>query len=155
MKTLIFAAIIGLSLNAAAQDENRGDRNRDYHNVPDQVNSSFRHDHPGAQNEQWEHNGRHWHANYHDQQYSNRNVDAYYDKRGRMVDQHIAWERSQLPQDFDEHVYGRYHTHDYNVVRIERPNASPLFQLSLNLGGSPSVFYTDEHGNRVRYKDRH
>ncbi len=157
MKTLILVTLLGVGITAAAQDrDNRqynDSRNYNAQGVPDRINSSFRHDHPDARDAQWEHNGKSWHATYHGDR--DRNVDAYYDRRGRMIDQHIAWDNSQLPGDFDNNIYNRYHTHDYKVYRIERPNASPLFQLSLNLGGGSTTIYTDENGNRVRYKDRH
>lgn len=171
MKTFAFMVLLGVSLSAAAQDRDRdrddrrdrdrGQRyedNRDYHaqaNIPGRVNNRFRSDHPYADNAQWERRGRNWHATYEDRDRDNRRVDAYYDRRGRMIDQHVMWDRNRMPRDFDDRVYDRYHSHDYTIYRIERPGLSPIFQLLFGLPDRQQVVYVDEYGNPVDYRDWH
>jgi hypothetical protein len=164
MKRIIFSTLLLISGAVVfAQDRDR-DQNRDNRNdnrnynargdVPNNVWSNFHRDYPNSNDVRWERSGRRgWHGNMRDN--DNRNVDVYYDRKGRMVDRHVAWDYRNMPQGYNDRVYNRYHTRDYRVYRIERPNSSPLFELLLNLGGNSRTVYTDENGNEIRYRDRH
>jgi hypothetical protein len=169
MKKLIFAGLLILTGTALfAQDDHRDrDNNRDrdnrnntqnqrYQNQPPQtVQQNWQRDHQGVSNPTWEQRNGQWHARYQDQR-SNKYADSYYDRRGRYLDTHTQWDRNQLPRDFDRRIRSRYHARDYQVTRIERANnQGSLFQIILNLGNNRRTIYTDEHGNEVRYRDRH
>jgi hypothetical protein len=63
----------------------------------------------------------------------------------------VEWDRKNLSSDYDKRITSRYHTTNYRVTRIERPNNPSLFELILNIGGNNRTVYTDERGNQVRY----
>jgi hypothetical protein len=164
MKKILFACMLILTGTALfAQNDNRDNRDnrrnrdnqRNQYQPPQTVQQNWQRDHQGVSNPTWEQRNGQWHARYQDQR-TNRNVDTYYDTRGRQVDTHIPWDRNQMPQDADRRIRSRYHARDYQVTRIERPNSQgSLFQILLNLGSNRKTIYTDEHGNEVRYRDRH
>ena len=170
MKQIIFLVLLAVgSITGFAQrgrddmnDRNNGnmnDRNyggsNDQRNPPQQVQQSFRRDNPHAADARWGQNNNQWHAQYRDRDYNNRIAQAYYDPRGRHVDTHIQWERSQLPRNVESRIYTRYHTRNYQVYRVVRPNSFPLFQIILNIGGGNRTVYVDENGNEVPYDDIH
>ena len=169
MKKIILTALIvacSSTIIVAQQRENRYRRNnRDIRNTesnnyqpikpPTRVQETFRRENPNAENARWIQANNEWNVTYSDRQHNNHNAQAYYDKNGRHIDSHIAWDRNQVPAAVDNRVYSRYHTRDYKVYRIERHNNTSLFQLILNIAGKPKTIYTDERGNEVRYKDRH
>jgi hypothetical protein len=163
MKKIIFIGVMILSssmLFAQDRDHDRDNRdNKDRRNqrqAPNSVQESWRRDHPDVSNPTWEQRNGQWHARYQDQRNNNRNTEVYYDQRGRQIDSHTAWDRNQMPKDFDKRMRSRYHARDYQVTRIDRPNnQGSLFQILLNLGSTKRTIYTDENGREVRYRDRH
>lgn len=168
MKRILFSMLLLASAGitfAQDRDRDKDDRDRNYRDernynargdVPGNVWNSFHRDYPNSMNERWEREGRNWHVYYADPRYNNRQVDIYYDRRGRLLDSHTAWDNNNLPQDFNQRIYNRYHIRDnYRVYRIERPYGEPVFQIVLNDRGRQRTFYTDQYGNSIRYKDRH
>ncbi len=126
-------------------------RNRNQNQTPQSVQDAFRRDHPNASNANWSRNNNQWHATYKDNSNNNRNVEAYYDSRGRHQYNRIEWDRNNLPKDYDNRIRTKYHTTNYRVTRIERPNNPSLFELILSIGGRNRTVYTDERGNEVRF----
>ena len=163
MKKIVFLMLFLINIALAfAQDR---DRDREYRrdsrsysargDVPERVWNSFHRDYPNAEYPQWQHLGKEWHATYKDRDHGGRNVETYYDRRGRRIDSHIEWNRRELPEDFDQHIYDRYHTRDYEVYRIERSGRPSIFQIILNLDNGRRSIFTDEYGNEIRFRDRH
>lgn len=172
MKQILFSMLLLASASVTFaqdrdrdRDRDRDDKDRNYKDernynargeVPSNVWNSFHRDYPNDMNERWERNGRNWHAYYNDPRYNNRQVDIYYDRRGRLLDSHTAWDYNNLPQDFNQRIYNRYHIRDnYRVYRIERPYGEPVFQIVVNDDGRQRTFYTDQYGNPIRFRDRH
>ena len=119
--------------------------------VPNSVRQSFQRDYPTVNNAQWNQKNGQWHANYKDN--SNRDVDSYYDRNGRRVDTHIAWDRKDVPPQVDNRINSRYHANgNYKAYRIERPKAQPLFQIRI---GTKQPVYMDEQGRQRKYYDHH
>lgn len=151
MKKTIFALLLLCSSMAFAQ--RRYDNNRNNNTPPATVQQNFQRENPN-QNAKWNYRNNEWHATYQDN--NNRNVETYYDRTGRRRDSHIAWNRTDVPRDLDDRINKRYHTTNYNAVRIERPNSQPLFQISLNMGrGRNRTVYMDEQGRERQYSDHH
>ena len=118
-------------------------------NAPQQVQESFKKDHPDAENAHWARSNGKYHATY---KHDNRQTDSYYDGKGNHVYTRVQWDRKSLPADYDKTIRTKYHTSHYKVAKIERPDANPLFELTLNIGKKTSTVYTDEQGNRVKFK---
>ena len=117
-----------------------------------QVQLSFQRDYPDARNARWIQTNDQWHGYYRDDR--NRDMDVYYDNYGNRYDTHTGWDRRDVPYDVDNRINRRYHTNgEYRVVRIERPNYRPLFQIRIGTRSRP--VYMDERGRRRRYDDRH
>ena len=141
----ILVALLFLSSTAFAQD-------RDRNTPPNNIRNSFDRDHASPQGAQWQKNNRNWHANFRDN--NNRKVDAYYDNRGNRIATHREIERTDIPRSVDMRVRDRFHTGDnYQVTRIERPNAQPLFGISLQLGSGSRTVYMDAQGRERQYHD--
>jgi hypothetical protein len=65
----------------------------------------------------------------------------------------VEWDRKNLPSDYDNRIRKKYHTANYRITRVERPNNQPsLFELIFNIGGRNKTVYTDERGNEVKYR---
>ena len=136
----------------AQNDRHNDHNNRNKDNTPQTVRESFNREHPDAANANWSQNNGQWHANYRDNT-NNRNVESYYDNKGRHMYSRTEWNRKDLPGDYDKRIRSRYRTSNYRVTRIERPNNQPsLFELILNIGGRNKTVYTDERGNEVKFK---
>ena len=118
-------------------------------NAPQQVQESFKKDHPDANNAHWAKSNGKYHASYtHDK----RQTDSYYDDKGNNVYTRTQWDKKSLPADYDKTIRSKYHTSHYKVAKIERPNGNPLFELQLNVGKKTRTVYTDEQGNQVKFK---
>ena len=155
MKKLIFSILIILSSSLLyAQRNGNANNNRNQRQAPPTVQKAWQRDHPNNGNPSWQQNNGQWHARYKDQT-NNRNADTYYDQRGKQIDTHTQWERQNVSQNLDNRIRTKYHTTNYEVVRIDRPNNPSLFQIILNTGGGRRTIYTDENGMEVKYKDRH
>jgi hypothetical protein len=161
MKTIIFSLLLLSGTTLFAQNDRRYNNNNSYNSngnynayqAPQRVRQGWQRDHADNSNPQWEKRRKHWDAHYIDQ--ANHNVDAYYDKRGRLVDTHRELDRNDIPADFDDRIRSRYRTNNYRVTRIDRPGSTSLFQIILNLGSGSRTVYWNEQGNEVRYRDRH
>lgn len=147
MKKTLFSLFLVLSGAVLFAQPNRQIRNQ---NTPKSVQDAFTRAHPNAGNAQWSQRNGQWHATYNDKT-NNRNVDDYYDNRGRHMYSRVEWDRKNLSSNYHKRITSRYHTTNYRVTRIERPNNPSLFELILNIGGNNRTVYTDERGNRVRY----
>jgi hypothetical protein len=168
MKKVILS--VALMISAAmvfAQDRDRDrddDRNRNYNDnrnyyargdVPSNVWNSFHRDYPDVNDVRWQRNGRGWIAIYNDRNY-NREIQSYYNRRGRRMDSHAYVDRRDLPYDFDRRFESRYHPQNgYQVYRIDRPGGPVVYQVILNDGNENRTIYTDQYGNEIRYRDRH
>ncbi len=136
----ILVALLFLSSTSFAQN----------HEPPASVRHSFERDHANPQGTQWSKTNSSWHANYRDK--DNHDVHAYYDSRGNRIATHREIERTEVPHSVDMRVRDRFHTGDnYHVTRIERPNAQPLFQVSLQLGSGSRTVYMDAQGREKQY----
>ena len=128
---------------------------RDQRNVPQSVQQSWQRDHANEGKPTWQQSNGQWHANYKDNT-TNRNVDTYYDGKGREVDTHREMDRKDLPQTYDQRINQRYHANgNYNVVKINRPNQKEIFQVKVQNAGKNRVVYTDRQGREVKYRDQH
>jgi len=140
----ILAALLLLSTATFAQ-------NYDRNQPPVTVRHSFERDHQSPANAQWTKTSSNWHASYRDN--NNRNVDAYYDRRGNRIATHREIDRTDVPRSVDMRVRDRFHVSDnYHVMRIERPNAQPLFQVRLQLGSGSRTVYMDAQGRERQYR---
>ena len=122
---------------------------RRHDDTPKPVQEAFNKEHPNAGNAHWAQTKGHWHATYNN---NNRKVDDYYDNKGSRLYTRTAWDRKSLPGDYDKKIRSRYHTTNYRVTKIERPNNPSLFELILNIGGKNKTVYTDENGVEVKFK---
>ena len=113
-------------------------------NVPDAVRHSFQKDHPDYNNTTWSMKNNEWHTMYRNK--DKKYVNVYYDKRGRFIQSDSRWDRDDLPQAVQNRMRKRYHSGNYNVYRIERPNRV-FFQLSW---GNHKV-YMNKEGHEVKY----
>ena len=129
-----------------AQNDHQRNHNND---APQQVQESFKKDHPDAENAHWAKSNGRYHASYN---HDNRQTDSYYDEKGNHVYTRTQWDQKSLPADYDNRIRSKYHTSHYNVAKIERPNDKTLFELKLNTGKKARTVYTDEQGNRVNFK---
>lgn len=161
MKKMMLSFMVLAACTAAFSQDNR--YNREYNNsnsynaygqTPTKVQRAWERDHQNSVSPSWQKESRHWDAHYTDPS-NNRTVDQYYNRRGRVVDTHTEWDRRDVPSGLENNVWDRYHTRDYRVTRIDRPNNQSFFQILLNLGGNSRTVYYDEQGNEVRYRDRH
>ena len=118
-------------------------------NAPQQVQESFKKDHPDADNAHWAKSNGRYHASY---KHDNRQTDSYYDEKGDHVYTRTQWDKKSLPADYNTTIRSKYHTSHYQVAKIERPNDNPLFELRLNVGQKTRTVYTDEQGNQVKFK---
>jgi hypothetical protein len=171
MKKIIFSLMLLISSTVLYAQEREKERDRDRNkekeyrddrnynargNVPSNVWNSFHRDYPNADNPRWDRNGRGWVATYQDRNYNNREVQSYYDRKGRRMDSHTAWDRRDMPGDFDQRFTNRYHPQgDYRVYRIDRANGPIVYQVIMDDGGRTRTIYTDQYGNEIKYKDRH
>lgn len=140
MKRLILMSLLFSTMAVFAQ------------NTPASIRISFEREYPNVNynNVRWEQRSNQWHANYMDNY--KRNVDAYYDQYGNRIDTHIFWERNNVPTRVQTRVNRRYNTNEYNTYRIERPSATPLFQIRI---GTRQPVYMNERGRKKRYNDNH
>jgi hypothetical protein len=126
------------------------ERNQDRRNAPTTIRKSFERDNPGITEATWHRSqNNQWHAVYKDK--DNRDVDAYYDYKGKRLSRHLSWDRKDVPPDLDKRIHSRYHVDEYEVHRIERPNYKPLFQIKLTIGGKNRLVYMDEQGRERKY----
>ena len=156
MKKLIVPILL-LSSTLSFAKNRTGDRNDHRNNnrndPPSTVQQNFQRDNPNR-NANWSQKNNDWHATYKDD--NARDVNAYYDRRGRRTETRTTWSRNEVPRDLDNRIDRMYHTKNYNAVRIERPNSQPLFQILLNLGGGRNrTVYMDEKGRQKQYNDRY
>jgi len=147
MKKILSLIIMVLSVTFLFA-QNKRQRNNN-NNAPQQVQESFKKDHPDAGNAHWAKSNNRYHASY---KRDNRQTDSYYDDKGNHVYTRTQWDRKSLPADYDKTIQSKYHTSHYKVAKIERPNDNPLFELQLNLGKKTRTVYTDERGNQVKFK---
>jgi hypothetical protein len=117
--------------------------------VPPEVQRSYQKDYPDYYNNNttWDMRNNQWHTRYRDRD-RNRDVDVYYDRRGRRIYSQYYWDRNDLPVAVRERIRRRYHYDNYNVYRMERPGRGIYFQITL--GGNRRV-YLDERGREVRF----
>jgi hypothetical protein len=146
MKKLSFSLALIFSVSFLFAQNDR--EHHDNKNVPASVRQNFSKDNPAANNAHWSKSNGRYHATF---KKDDHDVDSYYDNRGQHLYNRTPWDRKQLPPDYDKRIRSRYHTNDYRVARIERPNNQSLFELILNIGGKSKTVYTDEHGNTVRF----
>jgi YD repeat-containing protein len=140
MKKIFFALFLLGSTTMFAQ------RNQ----PPSSVRESFQRDNP-SRNARWKReNNNEWHATYRDA--NNRNIEAYYDRNGRMRETHTPWNRKDMPSDLDNRIYRMYHTRNYRAVKIDRPNDEALFQVSFSIGGKNRTVYLDAQGKSKTYR---
>ena len=146
MKTVIFSLLLLSSTTLLAQVNRNNDDRR-----PMAVRRSFERDYPSVTNVQWGLRNGQWEGTYRDN--NNRQVMVHYDRYGRRIDSHIAWDRNEVPQDIDRSVNRRYHANsNYQVFKIERPRSQPLFQIRI---GTRRPIYMDERGRERKYYDHH
>lgn len=143
----ILAALLLLSSATFAQNRNPG---RDQPPAP--IRQSFKRDHStNPDNANWTKTSSNWHANFKDN--NNHNVDSYYDRRGNRIATHREIDRQDVPRGLDTRINDRYHANgNYDVRRIERPNAQPLFQIGLRLGSGSRTVYMDAQGRERQYR---
>jgi len=117
--------------------------------APPEVQRSYQKDYPDYYNNNttWDMRNNQWHTRYRDRD-RNRDVDVYYDRRGRRIYSQYYWDRNDLPVAVRERIRRRYHYDNYNVYRMERPGRGIYFQITL--GGNRRV-YLDERGREVRF----
>src|ERR1051325_365442 len=118
MKKVLLIVSMLISIAVFSQDDRR----------PEKVRRQFDKDYPNT-NAQWDMKNGYWHGHYRDN--NNRDVDVYYDRYGRRRDSYIVWDRSNVPAAIDRAIYRRYHAKDYQVMRVERPRGSILFQITI------------------------
>jgi hypothetical protein len=141
----ILAALLLLSTATFAQDR-RWERDQ----PPVTIRHAFDRDYSNHSDAQWTRTSSNWHASYRDN--NNRNVDAYYDRRGNRIATHREIDRSDIPSNLDERIRNMYSGDDnYNIMRIERPNSTPLFQVRFQLGSGSRTVYMDAQGRTRQY----
>jgi hypothetical protein len=146
--TLLFLGS-GAMLFAQNTHQNQN-QNRHDNGAPTPVQRSFQKDYPGNNTAQWQQQqNNQWHAVVKDK--DNRDVDVYYDHNGHKLSTHSSWDRKNVPSALDKRINSRYHSKDYQVHRIERPNLKPLFQITLTIGGKNKTVYMDDKGNEQKY----
>jgi hypothetical protein len=143
----ILAGLLLLSSISFAQTRDRDRSNQ----PPADIRHSFDRDHASPANANWTRSSSNWHASFRDN--NNRSVDSYYDRRGNRIATHREIGRNDIPREVDMRIRNQYHGdgNNYNVRRIERPNAQPLFQVSLQLGGGNRTVYMDAQGRSRQY----
>ena len=146
----ILSALFLLSSTLVFAQNGRYDRNQ----PPNTVQQNFQRDNPNRNEVKWSYENNQWRARYKDD--NSRDVDDYYDRYGRRRDTHVYWQRSDMPQDLDRNIDRRYHTNgNYRVIRIERPNTEPLFQITFRSGRRDRTVYMDKDGHNRDYNDYH
>ena len=141
-KTMFVTLFCAASMMLFAQ-HHRYDRN----NPPDVVVKSYQKDYRTYNNNPtWDMQNNQWHTRYKDR--DSRDVDVYYDTRGRRVQTGSEWDRDRLPMRVRERLIRRYPHENYTVYRIERPGRGIFFQITLS--GNRKI-YMDERGREVRY----
>jgi hypothetical protein len=143
MKKTIFLILFcaGSTMLFAQQSRHR--------NPPTVVVHSYQKDYPNYNNQTWDQRNNEWHTRYADRDHGNRNVDVYYDTKGRRIRSQSEWDRNDLPVAVRDRIRTHYKVENYNAYRVERPNKGFFFQISL--GGNKNV-YLDERGREVRYR---
>jgi hypothetical protein len=150
MKHLGFVIFLSLATGTGlfAQE---GDRH-----VPSSVQHSFQRDYPEARDPHWTQEHGQWHADFEDHsRYDRGEMVAHYDHYGHHIDSHIPYDPNDVPRPVIERTHRHYHARDYSYERIERPNAQPLFRVSLNLDGGQKTVYMDENGRERMHNDHH
>ena len=150
-KTIFLTILLGCSAFLFAQS------NKTYHNdrqAPQNVQQSFQRDNPNAGNVSWQQGNGQWHARHMDPN-SHHNVDTYYDRNGNRLATHRDMDRKEMPHDFDQRINSRYHARDYHVTRIERPSQHEVYKLRVTNRSGSRTIYTDEHGNKVDYREHY
>jgi hypothetical protein len=150
MKKIFFSLLLVAGSTMIFAQNGQPDRSRRDQQMPSTVQKSFERDNPGVTNANWDRrNNNQWHGTYRDK--NNRDVEVFYDRSGHRMSTHKQWDRNDFPKDLDHRFNTRYHTSDYQVYRIERPKAKPLFQIRFQLGGKDKTVYMDERGRETRY----
>ncbi len=145
-KILSFTVLLLSGTFLFAQDQHQRNNNN---NAPQQVQESFRKDHPDADNAHWARSNGRYHASY---KHDSHQTDSYYDQKGNHIYTRTQLDRKSVPADYDKTIRSKYHTSHYKVAKIERPNDNPLFELQLNVGKNKRTVYTDEQGNTTKFK---
>lgn len=147
--TMLAFAILMAGSPLLAQDHNG--------HAPQRVQQSFHRDYPEANDARWRQTNGQWHADFNDHSREDRGeMVAHYDRYGRHLDSHVRYDPNDVPAPVIERTRTRYHgAQDVRYTRIERPGATSLFQVQLNLGGRTRTNYVDEHGRERTYNDRH
>ena len=141
-KTIFLISLCVSSMMLFAQND------RYNRSVPPEVQRSYQKDYPNYYNNTtWDMRNNQWHTRYRDRD-RGRDVDVYYDRRGRRIYSQYYWDRNDLPVAVRERIRRRYHYDNYNVYRMERPGRGIYFQITL--GGNRRV-YLDERGREVRF----
>lgn len=127
------------------------------HQPPRAVQQAFHRNYPEAGDPQWSSSHGQWNADFSDRsRYDRGEMVAHYDHRGRHIDSHIPYDRNDVPPAVIQRTERRHPGgRDYRYTRIESPGQQPLFQVSLNLGGSNKTMYVDENGRERQYHDHH
>jgi hypothetical protein len=138
-KVFLIVALCSSSMMLFAQQNHR--------NPPQSVQRSWQKDYPNHDNQTWEYRNNQWHTKYTDNDHGNRDVDVYYDRNGHRAYSQSRWDRNDLPNPVRDRIKTRYHSENYDALRIERPGRGFYFQITL--GGNKKV-YLDERGREVR-----
>lgn len=151
MKTLLLVLLVAGCQCAMAQ------RTNDKQQVPRNVQHNFQRDYPQASDTRWSTSGNEYHADFTDRSPNDRGeMVAHYDRNGRHIDSHIPYDPNDVPSSVVNHVQKRYPgSRDHNYTRIERPGASPLFQVSMSINGKHTNKYVDDRGQERNYQDHH
>lgn len=142
-KTILLATSITVSMMVFAQ------QHKEHSKVPESVRTSWQSDYPNNKDDHnsWDMRNNQWHTRYKDKDHGNRYVDVYYDKNGHRIRSKSLWNRNDLPEAVRDRMNKKYHVHNYQAYRIDRPEKGVVFQLSW---GKTNV-YIDESGNEVKY----
>lgn len=141
----------GTVLFAQDRDHNNDHRNKNLM-PPQTVQQAWQRDHANDGNANWKYTNGQWHATYTDHD-NNRNAETFYDGRGRKMETHREWDKTQMAPDYDQRINRKYHTNgNYTVNRIERPNQKEMYEVKLKDKGRSRTIYTDDKGNEIRYR---
>ncbi|HEV7620610.1 MAG TPA: hypothetical protein VGO09_02690 [Flavisolibacter sp.] len=162
MKKFVLALICLYCSSSLFAQDNRDNNNRNNqrtHNgnrnqAPTAVQQAWQRDHANDGTPTWQQSNGQWNATYQDRQ-TNKRINTYYDRSGREIDTHREWDRNNLSSDYNNNINRRYHSHNYNVRRIERPNQKEVYELRMKNRGRTRTIYTDENGNEIRYREPH
>ena len=153
MKQVLVFSLLLFSLYGITQPKKYlADRDPIYSKAASIALISFQKENPQVQDAHWSKDGNGWNVNYRDD--SKRNVDVHYNKDGICKDVHRSLDRMDVPRTLQSRIKQQYGG-NYRVIRIERSNEYPIFEVRVWARKNDHIVYFNEIGRDKNFVDQH